>query len=217
MTGNFIDLIFSERIPLWRDARHQHSVTLAYPRKDQEGDLSLEFNLKGTPLCNLSFTFIHGGKLGLPERTVLFVSRLQGSPGMFDVMRETTKQLNDVSIFSILLTSAQAIARTLDVSITAITAQSQTVVGKLHNGSTHKHRYDTMWESFGGERANETFYTLPVNPFSKPLAMTSKNHRAKRVKQRDFKRSIFNKTIESFSSHCILPCRRFIVNDSNTM
>lgn len=201
MTSQFIDGVMSSCITLWQDNGNQYRVTLAYPRKDQEGDLSLEFLAGSVPLCNLSFTFVPGQNLGLADHTLLFISRLQGSPGQFDAIREATRRLDDVSLFSILFTAAQAIANVLDVGIAAITAQHQTVVGNINSGSMYKHRYDTMWESFGGTRTRELFYTLPATPNTCDRATSSKKHKSKRVHQRAFKMSLFHEAAESFSHY----------------
>ena len=200
MSDDFLDAILNDRVVLWKSKQsiYKFEIILNFPRFDREGDLSLEFAFNGMTLYNMSFTIVPGNYIGISHKSVLLITRSQGSRDRFRFIKFATKSLNDISPLSILLTAAQSIATALGLKTAAVSAKFQIVAGWENDGHDYIARYDETWISMGGEKTNDMVFELPAKPGGKPLSLTSRSHRSRTKKKRQYKIELYNHVLDTF-------------------
>lgn len=106
--------------------RFTFTLSFPEPHNDKEGELSLNLQVDGKAIFNLSFTIVPGWVLKSEAPEALLISRLQGKPGCNSQIRLARRALNDYSPRSLLLAALQGIADALGVrEIEAVSATNQ--------------------------------------------------------------------------------------------
>jgi len=89
MTKECINDIAKGEIILWEEVSYDIiSISLNIPYYDMEGDLCLTFYVGLTSVYHMSFTIITGNLLGIGEDNIIFITRVQGVAGTFDMIGE---------------------------------------------------------------------------------------------------------------------------------
>ncbi|SPF49893.1 hypothetical protein SBDP1_840005 [Syntrophobacter sp. SbD1] len=192
---DFVEKIITSKLVLWkmRQGDKLYTVTITFPYHDTEGDIGLTFNIDGCEISKASFTIIKGHMVGIDNDNVIMIARVQGSDGKFDLIRQATKELNEVAPHVILVIAIQAIASALNIeSIAGITC-------KEHVDSDYiRFDYDEFWMSMGGDKINEQVFCVPTKPDNKPMAMVKANHRCRTKRKRQFKLDIYDQVTLAF-------------------
>ncbi len=193
---DFVEKITTSKLVIWemRQGDKLYTVTTTFfSNHDSEGDIGLTFNIDGCEISKVSFTIIKGHMVGIDSDNVIMIARVQGTDGKFDLIRQATKELNEVTPHVILVIAIQAIASVLNIeSIAGITS-------KEHIDSDHiQFGYDELWMSMGGDKINEQVFRVPTKPDNKPMAMVKANHRCRTKRKRQFKLDIYDQVIVAF-------------------
>jgi uncharacterized protein VirK/YbjX len=171
---------------------HSFSFTLSLPEPcfDQEGELSLNLQVDGKKVFNLSFTIVPGRVLKSEVAEALLISRLQGTPGCNSQIKLARKELKDYSPRGLLLAALQGIADALGIrEIAAVNASNQKSYTKgcpaiLKNG------YDLFFTKAGMVETSVGFYSSPVPIQGRPLASFKGRARARAKKRRAIRQQI---------------------------
>lgn len=200
MPKDFFKTIVTSKVVLWQKGvdKNLYTISLTFPYHDMEGDLALIFDVNGAHISIASFSIIDGNMVGINNEHMVFIARVQGTSGQFELIRQATKALNEVSPNIILVLATQAIASALGIeSIAGITTKEHIIYDEFNFD------YDELWVSMGGEKVNEQVFHLPSKPHNKPMAMVKMNHRCRTKRKRQFKLDIYNHIILEFQQKCL--------------
>jgi len=205
MSKYFMETITKGQIVLWTTmvGSNIYTMSIDFHNFDNQGDLAVIFNMNGMEIYIAAFTFIKGITVSIDSDQVILVARVQGTKGTIDLIRQATKDLNDISPSAILVTSIQAIATALKIdNIAGITANEQIDKYYMHTDKIF-FNYDKLWISMGGDKVNEQVFRLPTKPHNKSIIMVKRNHRSRAKNKRQFKCHIYNEVIQSFQDNCL--------------
>lgn len=178
-------------------------LPLSIYKEHNEGDLTLTFEADAQGLFALSFTICPGSIFGLQAEHIIYIGRSQGKAGTADAIKRATRSCLDVAPLTLLLASLQAIALDLKIhDLVAVGAENQVSIGwdtpeKFHSV------YDQFWTSAGANTIGENVYHLPIPLPEKPLGQIKRNHRARVVRRRQFKRSVCDAVALAFREQCL--------------
>jgi uncharacterized protein VirK/YbjX len=147
------------------------SVTMGMPEQigRLEGELSLDLQVDGKDIFNLSFIIIPGWVVKSEVAEVLLVTRLQGTKGCKTQINLARKTLHDYSQRTLLLAALQGIADALGIGeIEAVCATNQ----RCYEGKYAAYLescYDDFFAEVGMVKT-AGFYSSPVPIEGKPLA-----------------------------------------------
>lgn len=204
---DFVTRICEDQIVLWEEFREnsRYSIALLCPRiSNFEGDLSLVFQENSSTLFTMSFTFAPGKILSIEDNQVLLACLLQGARGKFDSIRRATKTFNEISPASLLLSAAEAIAKSLNItSIIGVGAQVQISVGGEQGENQGAFAYDDFWLSSGAEKINGHFFRITALQNDKPLSLIKSNHRSRVKRKRQFKAALVDQIGLTLRQSCL--------------
>jgi uncharacterized protein VirK/YbjX len=211
---DFLAQVFAARQILWEDSRQEHhfSISLSFPhclhhpgrRVDHEGDLSLLFQIDGTPVYVICFTIAPGevfkaNGMNVGSEKTLFIARIQGEAQQLQNIRRATKLLHEISPRDLLLVATQALATSLDIdTIVGINSANQLATPPECKQELF-FDYEKFWSELGADRLDDGFYTLPVPLPQKPLAEISQHHRTRTLRKREFKRQVMEAVAHRFN------------------
>ncbi len=200
MTKECINDIAKGEIVLWEEPSYDiMSISFNIPYYDMEGDLCVTFHVGLTSVYHMSFTIIKGHLLGIDEDNIIFITRVQGVAGTFDMIRRATKELDDIAPTVILFTAIQAISTAYEIkSIAGITAREQIVVGEMEPVERFHSSYDSFWIKMGGIKINNVAFLLPTVPQSAPLNLIKKNHRCRTKYKRQLRLVVYKHVLRTF-------------------
>lgn len=179
-------------------------LPLSIYKEHNEGDLTLAFEAESLGLFTLSFTICPGSIFDLPTEHIIYIGRSQGKAGAANAIKLATRSCVDVAPLALLLSALQAIALDLKIyDLVAVGAENQVSIGwdtpeKFHSV------YDQFWTSVGANRIGENVYHLPIPLPEKPLGQIKRNHRARVVRRRQFKRSVSAAVAKAFREQCLV-------------
>ncbi|MGA8670802.1 MAG: DUF535 family protein, partial [Terracidiphilus sp.] len=154
------------------------------PPYDKEGELSLDLQVDGKKVFNLSFTIIPGWVVKSESLEVLLISRLQGRPGCNTQVRLARRALNDYSPRTLLLASLQGIADAFGIGeIVAVSATKQRCYENAHPAII-KGGYDDFFAKRGMVKTPSGFYSSPIPIEGKPLQSFKARARSRARKRR---------------------------------
>ncbi len=197
---DFIKKLIPSGIVLWEELldEHLYTITLEFPYHDMEGDLAVVFNIDSHKIATCSFTIMNGNMVNIDSEHVIFIARVQGTIGCFELIKQTTKVLKDITPNIILVIAVQAIAAALKIGSMA------GIITKKHIFyDAFDYDYDQLWISMGGVKINKQVFQLSTKPKDKPMHMIKRNHRCRTKKKRVFKRNIYNQIILAFEQRCL--------------
>lgn len=196
----FTETLITSRVVLWEKLLgvNLYTVTLQFPYYDMEGDMAVQFNVNGCGISIVSFSIINGNMVGVGSKQAIFIARVQGTKWKFDLIRQATKDLNEVTPNALLVIAVQAIATALKIErIAGVATKEHIDLDDFH------YNYDELWISMGGDKVNEHVFHLPTAPHNKPMAMVKVNHRCRTKQKRQFKVDIYNQIILAFEQKCL--------------
>ena len=205
--ATFIENIICDKVELWRkqNGPNTYLIGMCLTKHTMEGDLALFFSCNSQRLFTFTFTIAPGAQLQIDSEHILFVSAVQGSKGHFDLIKASTKQLNDICPRVLLLEALQAIAIAMKIScIVGISAEEQSSYRFNPAGGISYNDYDYFWQSHGGEKANGQVYLMPIPLFYKPLMMVKSSHRGRAQNRRLFRKRIMEEICETFKNKCMI-------------
>ncbi|MDD5250632.1 MAG: DUF535 family protein [Rhodocyclaceae bacterium] len=192
--------ILFDALPLWQASRESLDlgIYLAFSHPDdREGELSLIFHANATDVFTLSFTISPGRVLGIEAEQAFLVSRLQGSKGCNDKIREISRIVDDVSPAAMLVAALAGMAEALDIKDMVSIGAEEQVAKKVARAST----YDDFWTSLGARPLHGTFFHVELPLPEKPITQIKQNHRARTNAKRRLKKQIADHVCGEFARH----------------
>ncbi|MGA9670263.1 MAG: DUF535 family protein [Terracidiphilus sp.] len=169
------------------------SVTIGLSRPwDDEGELSLNFEVNGRVVFILSFTIIPGWVVQSEAREVILVSRLQGVKGSYDEIQRATKSMCDVAPPALLFAALCGVAEAFGIEAMAgITAAIKPEFHFYEGEAAHiQQAYDSFFTELGAAKGPANFYLGSIPPQEKPITSIKQGHKIRTRKKRAFKRQI---------------------------
>lgn len=176
---------------LWRREVGDHPPLMLVLRPSKlapmEGELELNFAYR-SELYVLTFLFGPGRLFGLSSARVLFIGGLQGRFGAQMEIREASKLNLEIAPATMLLIAVRAIARSVGAEqLLAIGETDQ--ISMSYSAPLVRFDYATYWRELGGHSVGK-FYSIPIEPPSKPLSLLSRSHRSRARRRREEKQRI---------------------------
>lgn len=157
------------------------AISLCIPEHGREGDLSLILEKDSMPIYELSFTLLPGTLVGIAAAETMFVARIQGRKGQFDMIKAATKISRDISPPYLLMAAAEGLASALDVKFVAgVGTKDQLCKGRTFN-------YDSFWATFLAAKTRANFYVISIPISGRPLEECNPTHRRRTQRKREFK------------------------------
>ena len=205
--SSIVELIEEPPI-LYRDGSegNDYNCTIQFERDTaREGEFSLYFSAGAEPIYCVSFTFFPGPIIGLPNPTVILVSRMQGKKGKFAQISQATKACDDVSPQAILWAVLQGVAIKMGVdNIVGVDAAKNLSYDEKSAEMLVK-VYDRFYESVGAEKMPNGFFLFDASSDSKSEKPLPIAHRARNKRKREFKRAIVDEVIATWPIDVIGP------------
>ena len=159
---------------------------------DDEGEMSLNFEVNGGIVFVLSFTIIPGRVVQSDAEEVILISRLQGVRGSYDEIRRATKAMHDVAPSAFLFAVVCGVAEAFGVTAMAgITAAMKPEFHFYEGEAAHiRQAYDGFFTELGATRGPSGFYLGPLPPEEKPMTSIKQGHKIRTRNKRSFKRQV---------------------------
>lgn len=166
-------------------------ISLGSPTEtNKEGDLSLHLFFKNTPIYQLSFSFSPGAIFGLREHNVCFLTRMQTAKGSYELAKELSASLGEVSPQWVLFSALSGIAEAFGIkTIVGISSVHQSSY-KASHAEQLKTTYDNFFESLGVAKNPEQLYIISLPLQLKPIELVTRRHRSRTLKKRQIRNSI---------------------------
>jgi uncharacterized protein len=187
---HFLGRLFEQPLPLWDSQieAHQFCVMMGFPRPDdQEGDVSLTFEMDGLPLCTASFVFCDGALVGGGPDPVMLVARMQGGSGCFDRVKEATRICHDIAPADILMAALSGIAAAFGIAVMLGVSTRDQVSRHLKEGVSRFFDYDRFWLSYGAVASAGGLHRIVLPYPEKRMDDVRSKHRSRTRRKREFK------------------------------
>jgi uncharacterized protein VirK/YbjX len=173
------------------DARFTVTMGLSRPW-DDEGELSLNFEVNGEVVFILSFTIVPGWVVQSEAQEVVLVSRLQGVKGSYDEIQRATKTMCDVAPPALLFAALCGVAEAFGIEAMAgITGAMKPEFHFYEGEAAHiEQAYDGFFTELGATKGRANFYLGRMPPEEKPMSSIKQGHKIRTRKKRAFKRAI---------------------------
>lgn len=165
---------------------HEYSVHLERAALSPlEGESQLRFTMDSLTLCTLTFSFLCGACLGLPQTESLFIGGVQGGANCREQIRIAAKANGEIAPASLLLIAAKAIAEAFEVGfVVGVSHEGQAAMGYAREKISLN--YDAMWLEAGAERTASGYFVVEPG-LEKPLEEVSSKHRSRTRRKRALK------------------------------
>lgn len=211
----FFARLFDESPAIWEhhDQGHDFKIRLSFPRHlrksaemhDHEGDLSLIFEMDGTPLYVLCMTLVPG-KIAASRWGVrnlggaMFVGRVQGVRNQMEELRTATKTLKDIAPPRILLCAVEALTRTFGADVIIGVSNAEQLSRRMHEDEAESFfDYDSFWQQAGAQATRAGLFWTPAQLPEKPIELVQQKHRSRTMAKRNFRRAITDHISNSFA------------------
>jgi len=199
--AGFLERVMAQQSTLWSSVgdENRFSIALSLPHSlhhpgrivDQEGDLALYFTMNDVPLYVACFSIVPGIAVNLDPRDALFVGRLQGADGSFELIRQATRLLHDISPRDFLLAALQGIAGALGIEAMVGVSNAEQLSKSRSDGARNVlFDYDQFWTALHAQRTIDNLFVLPVPLPERPIETIAQKHRARTLRKRRFKERV---------------------------
>lgn len=180
------------------NVRYLFTVGLSRPC-DKEGELSLNLQIDDEIIFLVSFSIVPGWVVKSAAPEVLFLTRIQGTPGCFPKIKMASAALHDVNLNGLLFAALQGFATAFDINeIAASSARDQTSFSE-DLAAIFERAYDEFYLDLGMSKSEHGIFFGAIPIEGKPLELVKKNHRSRTKDQRRFKQEIQSAVARFFS------------------
>ena len=178
-----------------------HRIDLAFSHPtDNEGELTLDYRFDGVVVSACSFTFANGALAGVPDATILAVTRIQGVRAAAAAMRTAMRGLHSVSPAMVFTAVLSGIAARFGVATLAGVAASAQVSRLAVGARVCPTVYDEFFERIGGVRATPLFYRIALPLVEKPIGEVKSGNRSRTRAQRALRAEIATSAASAFDA-----------------
>lgn len=199
--------LFEQPKVLWEEVIgiRRFCVSFAFPQPDdQEGDLSLSFEMDGQLVCTTSFVFCNGALLGLAAGPVMFVARMQGGSGRFESVREATQTCLDIVPADLLMAALGGMASAFGIKAMVGVQTRNQVSRRLKIGAPPFFDYDGFWSSYGSSVTDDGLHLMTLPFPEKPLDRIRSKHRSRTRRKREFRGRVAE-SVKQGCWRCVCP------------
>jgi uncharacterized protein VirK/YbjX len=174
--------------------------------RHREGELTLRFELNGTPLYFLSFSIVRestlrhavGAQAGKSPH-VFYVGRVQGAPGEMSAIREATSLLGQVAPPDVLMAALAGMADAMGVQTLVGVGSDISISSHTIKDSRSQFDYAQFWSRFGGRGlpGGHTCMTLPIE--ERLIEEIPSKHRKRTLTKRAFKAQVATLAAEAMA------------------
>jgi len=151
-----------------------------------------------TDIYLISCSIVPGYVVGLEDRHVILISRMQGIKGAAEQIQQATKKINEISPQAILFAVLQGTGTALGIrSIAGVGEKYQCASGERDPVRFEK-TYDRFFISLGARLSGNGFYHVDVAPREKPLNLVKSGHRLRTKAKRQVKMAIREAVAQSW-------------------
>jgi uncharacterized protein VirK/YbjX len=176
-----------------REGSNLFAIKMALSRPwDDEGELSLNFEVNGRAVFVLSFTIIPGTIVQSKSDEVMLISRVQGVRGCYDEIQFATKTLHDIAPPALLFAALCGVADAYGVN--AMAGINATMKPEFHfyqgEAGNIQEAYDDFFTELGATKGPANFFLSDLPPREKPITLIKRGHKTRTRTKRAFKREI---------------------------
>jgi uncharacterized protein VirK/YbjX len=171
---------------------HCFALTISLPETigDREGELSLDLQVDGRKIFDLSFTIVPGWVVKSESAEVLLITRIQGTVGSRPEIRLARRAFREFFPRKLLLAALQGIAEVFGIDeLQAVCATDQKSYGKEY-AAIFRTGYDDFFAGVGMVKTLAGFYSCPIPIKGRPLASFQGRERSRARKRRDIRQQI---------------------------
>lgn len=194
LSSGFLERIIDGREQLWRIDTGANALGISIEvmhGTHGEGELAMHFQVDGADIYVLSFVIVPAGLFRLEGDHALFITRLQGTRGLADLVKLATKAVGDVSPALVLVAAVQGITKALGIRhVVGISARAQICTEGEPVTQDFLSAYDDFWTSIEGQIMPSGEFYFPVPFPEKPLSRIKQNHRQRVRIRRAFRREV---------------------------
>lgn len=206
VSENFLARLVDHSVRLWEGNIDglAFSITLRIPlENDNEGDISLFFEINSEKIYEISFTIAPGYPLQMDHEQVLLIGRVQGVSGKYDLIRQAGKSFHGILPGRLLLYAAEAIAQALDIHVVVGLGNGEQILKDWSARSEVGFDYDEFWHSFNGEKTSGNLFVLPIPFPEKPIEQVKSSRRGQALRKRMFRQQVMDQVRARFEEECL--------------
>ena len=155
-----------------------------------EGEISLELLSNSDRVFVFSFTIVPGSIIESDKETAIFLTRVQGVRGAFELIKRATKDMRDTSPPYILFAALSGIATALGISCICGVNSANQVCDAGSDTSSFDSLYDSLFSSLGAVRGSNGMFYFDIPLHEKPLGLVKRYHRSRTNKKRQLRRLV---------------------------
>ena len=168
---------------------------------DWEGDLTIVLEYNKISIYAIRFIVVGSMKNSVFNQSI-FVGGVQGGKD-FDLIKQATKSLFDISPVALLMAALQGIALACNFNwVWGVGNDKHLAIGRAC------FNFDAFWNSLGGEKQLNQLYNLPVPFPEKPISSIKANHRSRTLRKREFKNRLTEQVRNHFEAQLQSPFER---------
>jgi uncharacterized protein VirK/YbjX len=193
LLDSFYKEIFERRPILWSELikGNHYAISLSFDGDNHsEGDISLTFDMNGTPIYEIAFTVIPGRLIGSSVGKVVLVARVQGKRNKAEAIGIATRACERIAPPFLLIAAVQSIAAVLGIEAVAGVANDEHLA-KSREASSQKisFNYDAFWETLAFKKRDAGIYESEAS-FPTRQDVNASYRSSVRLKRRYFKERV---------------------------
>jgi uncharacterized protein VirK/YbjX len=202
--------IFEDGMKCWSEVKDSNLFEIRLISNtpyENEGSLSLIFNMNGETIYKLAFTFCPGKEFGLLDEQIIYATRIQGVKGSLDDISKASKFFNDNTPPTLLVSAIEGMALALGIkTVIGISLQNQ-ISYQVSDKYMFQKNYDEFWRTYESIKISDGDFLLPLPLQHKGLALIKSKHRNRTINKRKVRQDISRKMYAYFNNN-ILTAKR---------
>ncbi len=195
--------IFSGGLKCWSEVKGKDvfemrlQTTTPY---ENEGSLSMLFNMNGVTLYRIAFTFSSGESFGVLDNQIIYITRIQGMKGGLDEISKSSKYFSDITPPVLLVSAIEGLALSLGIkTVIGISLENQLSYLVSDEYSFQKN-YNEFWKTYESVKIYSGDYLLPLPLQHKGIALIKSKHRSRALNKRKVRQDVSRKVYSFFVS-----------------
>jgi uncharacterized protein VirK/YbjX len=201
-----LQAIFKDGLRCWAEVKDSSVFEIrliSTTPYENEGSLSLVFNINGETIYRLAFTFSPGRQFGLLDEQVIYVTRIQGVKGTLDDISQASKFFSDNTPPTLLVSAMEGMALSLGIkNIVGISLQNQ-ISYLVSDKYSFQKNYDEFWRTYESIKISDGDYLLSLPLQHKGLGLIKSKHRNRTINKRKVRQDISRKMYGYFTNNIL--------------
>jgi uncharacterized protein VirK/YbjX len=213
LSAPFFQRVLDETLDIWQEKLmgNQFSISIIGPCPHREGDLRLVMKVNETPIYKISFSIIPCRTAEEickandcePSKNLIYIGQVQGYPGAFDLIRESTKICHETAPPDMLMAALAGVAAALDIHVIAGVGFENNLSTPNIANSHATFDYNDFWGRYHGIKSEQGHHIIGLPFFEKEISLVKAKHRKRTLTKRAFKQQI-NERAKNSMGHMVL-------------